>query len=152
MCNFVSGYATQHRGLRCNPFLTSHEDQIAFFNDADLDVKETIEIVRWELTPPVDLTLFWDVENWNFKIDEVKVPYCADVRLIEYDARKCVKEHLSACPNVPKDTFKPILVDRIFAIRGEGTVGKLCNSFIMFLPDKTTIRYAEGSTIVNAGR
>jgi hypothetical protein len=142
MCNFLSGYATEKRGLRCNHWVDSHEDQIDLFGDNDLDKQQPESgICRWELTPPRDNNQFFSLDQWTFTIDEQKPPSWADVHIVEFDARQHLIRLLDDCPDTA-DGIK-VLDGRVLALRGKGTVSKLT--------DNTTLRYAGYATIKNAG-
>ena len=138
MCQFLSGYATEKRGLRCRPFILSHEDQIEYYGDKDLDKKQPVELCRWEITPPAGLKTFWNTDTWTFKIDQQEIPVWCDKAMLEADVRRLLKRLLDECP-VAADTS--ILDGRYIAVRGEGTIRPGGNSYVMFFPDKTTVQY-----------
>ena len=150
MCHFLSGYATEKRGLRCRPFILSHEDQIEYYGDQDLDKKQPVALVRWEITPPGNWMkdgAFWDVSLWAFKIDQQEIPAWCDVKMLESDVRRLLKSLLDDCPVAGETT---ILDGQYIAVRGEGEIRSGGWSTVLYFPDATTIKYG-GSMAVRYG-
>jgi len=150
MCNFLSGYCTEKRGLRCSPFVDSHSDQIIMFGDTDLDSKLPLEILKWEITPPRDWDKFFDSSAWYFRIDQDEIPSWADPKMAEHDVREYLQKLLDDCPDIG-DEIK-ILDGRYIALRGDGVVTKCSDAtYIKYIPNKATINDAGSATIKYAG-
>lgn len=147
MCQFLSGYETNNRGIRYHKWIDSHTDQIEYFGDKDLDKKG--DLLKFEITPPKNFDDFWDANKWNFCIDQDIVPSWGNPIWLESEARKIVQKMLDECPDCTDGL--PLLDGRIIAIKEQGVVNKLTPSTYIRYAGYATIKYAGSATIKNAG-
>ena len=152
MCQLISGFYHEKKGVQCRLFVPSHNNQ-APLHGIENELKKPPElqnVVKWECTPPVKLEGFWDAANWDFRIDQDITPDWCSPEFVGAEVRSHVQGMLDDCPDT-READIPTLDGRYLAVRGDGCVLALNYSVVLFIPDKTTIHNAWHATIHNVG-
>ena len=137
MCEFISGLAFKNGDIFMLPGVTNSHEVLIDYKGLKDENQFIRNWVRFEYTPPTDLTLMADLDNWSFRIDE-----CMQQGWIDEDSTiKKLKAKVSTML-ITGDTH-PILLGGCYVLLGGANVKHAINSSIPYMVENARVGLAE---------